>query len=251
MPGLGLDLASLGGRRVFSPAALFRAGEIGLWYDPSDLASVFQDAAGAVAGAVDAPVGLIRDKSGRGNDLAQTVAAARPMLRRDGNGRSYLEFDGGGAFVTAAAASFAFTQAFALALAMRFEGGASFTALAGTYAVSAGWDVGLQGGVPRATARGSATIDTGLAGFPDMTGADATLFVEMSRDAITRSVDGVRVTTAGTWTPASGQAAFALGQRGNDSSSRFKGRVYRLIVLGRAMTIAERGLMAAWLGERG
>lgn len=81
-------------RSAFSPRLLFARGEAGAWYDPADLSSMFQDAAGTAPCAIDSPVGLIKDKSGRGNHASQATAAARPMLRKDGSGRLYLEFDG-------------------------------------------------------------------------------------------------------------------------------------------------------------
>lgn len=251
MLGLGVSLtrAAIDGAR-FDPRTLFADGVAGGLYDPSDLASMAATSDGTVAATIDAPVGLIRDQSPRGNHLMQTAAAARPVLRRDSDGRHYLEFDGESAFLAAAAADFAFVQAFALATAARFTGGAPFTALAGTYAAGSGWDIGLQAGVPRVSARGTATLDTGFAGFPDLTGADARLFVEVSREAITRSVDGARLTTTGDWIPVTADTPFTLGQRGNDGSSRFKGRIYGMVVLGRAVTAAERGLIEAWLGER-
>jgi hypothetical protein len=87
---------------VFTPASLFAAGEQGAWYDPSDLASMFQDAAGTIAAAVDQPVGRILDKSGRGNHATQATAAARAILRTAG-GLYWLEFDGSNDFLQTAA----------------------------------------------------------------------------------------------------------------------------------------------------
>ena len=47
----------------FSPASLFANGEQGLWYDVSDLSTLFQNTAGTVpVTAVEQPVGLILDK---------------------------------------------------------------------------------------------------------------------------------------------------------------------------------------------
>ena len=93
MFGVGLRLGA-GARRRFSPRALFAGGEVGAWFDPSDLSSLFGDLAGAVPAAVGAPVARINDKSGRGFHAGQATAAARPVLRQDGGGRFYLEFDG-------------------------------------------------------------------------------------------------------------------------------------------------------------
>lgn len=93
MGALGLGFR-FGRGRTWSPRALFTGGAAGAWYDPSDLLSLAQNADGSGAAAVDAPVGRMADKSGRGNHALQAIAAARPMLRRDGAGRLYLEFDG-------------------------------------------------------------------------------------------------------------------------------------------------------------
>ena len=49
---------------VFSPASLFAAGEQGVWYDPSDFTTMFQDSTGTTpVTAVEQPVGLLLDKS--------------------------------------------------------------------------------------------------------------------------------------------------------------------------------------------
>lgn len=94
--------------QVWAPNYLFSASEPGAWYDPSDLSTLFQDAAGTtpVTGAGD-PVGRINDKSGNGNHATQSTATARPIYRVDGNGRPYLEFDGTDDFLRA---SFVVTQ---------------------------------------------------------------------------------------------------------------------------------------------
>lgn len=68
------------GRQV---AGLFSAGEPGAWYDPSDMSTLFQDAAGTTpVTAVEQPVGRILDKSGRGNHATQATTTKRPVLSR-------------------------------------------------------------------------------------------------------------------------------------------------------------------------
>jgi hypothetical protein len=91
---IGVDLSGRRRRVPFTPALLFAGGEQGVWYDPADLATMTQDSAGTMPAALDAPVGRVLDKSGRGNHAVQANAAARPMLRRDEGGRWYLQFDG-------------------------------------------------------------------------------------------------------------------------------------------------------------
>jgi len=66
---------------VWSPADLFAAGEQGLWLDPSDMSTMFQDSAGTVpVTAMEQPVGKILDKSGRGNHASQTTSTRRPTI---------------------------------------------------------------------------------------------------------------------------------------------------------------------------
>lgn len=63
------------------PYALFANNEQGVWYDPSDLSTLFQDSAGTVpVTAVEQPVGRILDKSGRGNHAFQATSTSRPVL---------------------------------------------------------------------------------------------------------------------------------------------------------------------------
>lgn len=83
-----------GGVGGFQPSTLFGTGEQGLWFDPSDMSTMFQDSAGTTpVTAADQVVGLIRDKSGNGNHAIQATAANKPILRNTG-ALWWLEFDG-------------------------------------------------------------------------------------------------------------------------------------------------------------
>ena len=63
--------------------ALFANGEQGFFYDPSDLSTMFQDAAGTIpVTAAGQPVGLMLDKSGRGNHARQTTSASCPIFEQ-------------------------------------------------------------------------------------------------------------------------------------------------------------------------
>ena len=78
-----------------SVPGLFAAGEPGAWYDPSDFSTLFQDSAGITpVTAYGQSVGLMRDKSGRGNHASQATAGSRPVLTQDSGGHSYLAFNG-------------------------------------------------------------------------------------------------------------------------------------------------------------
>jgi hypothetical protein len=60
----GVSLNALTTVDTWSALSLFANGEQGAWYDPSDMSTMFQDAAGTIpVTAVEQPVGLILDKS--------------------------------------------------------------------------------------------------------------------------------------------------------------------------------------------
>lgn len=82
------------GPELFSPLSLFSNGEQGAWYDPSDLSTLYQDAAGTSPVTADGdPVGLMLDKSGNDNHASQSSAYSRPIYRTDA-ALHWLEFDG-------------------------------------------------------------------------------------------------------------------------------------------------------------
>ena len=66
-----------------------------VWFDISDLSTLFQDTAGTVpVTTVGDPVGRINDKSGNGKNATQAIAGKRPTLQVDIYGEYYLQFDG-------------------------------------------------------------------------------------------------------------------------------------------------------------
>ena len=61
-------------------AGIVRAND-GAWFDPSDLSTLYQDAAGTIpVTAVEQPVGKMLDKSGNGYHATQSITASRPTL---------------------------------------------------------------------------------------------------------------------------------------------------------------------------
>ena len=66
----------------------------GAWFDPEDMSTMFQDAAGTIpVTAVGQPVGKILDKSGNNYHASQPITASRPTLVQI-NGMYGLRFDG-------------------------------------------------------------------------------------------------------------------------------------------------------------
>ena len=79
----------------FVVTELFAAGEKGLWYDISDITTLFQDSAGTIpVTAFGQPVGKVLDKSGNNIHATQSTSANRPIYSVHSNGFPYLQFDG-------------------------------------------------------------------------------------------------------------------------------------------------------------
>lgn len=95
---LGLDVSVPFSQYVhyinWTPVVFFNNGQVGVWYDPSDLSTLFQDAAGTISVTSSGdPVGLMLDKSGNGNHAVAPSSAARPTYQTDGI-LHWLAFDG-------------------------------------------------------------------------------------------------------------------------------------------------------------
>lgn len=92
--GLGLSRPGSSSVSLIDPSTLTLAA----WWDPSDLATMFQSGSRAAPGAAVAadgdPVGLILDKSGNSRDLVADATAGRNPLYRTSGGLRWLEFDG-------------------------------------------------------------------------------------------------------------------------------------------------------------
>ena len=83
-----------GSSSAWSPLELFAASEVGVWYDPSDLSTLWQDTAGTTPVTADGQtVARIDDKSGNGKHATQSDAAKRPLYKTSG-GLHWLQFDG-------------------------------------------------------------------------------------------------------------------------------------------------------------
>ncbi len=86
---------------AFSPSNLFADGELGVYYDASDMSSLYQDTAGTTpVTAVGQSVARLNDKSGRGYHAVQATAGNRAVLAQDANGVYYLDCSGGAKYYT-------------------------------------------------------------------------------------------------------------------------------------------------------
>lgn len=91
----GIPLTLLRNQRTLgaTPQVLFNATSEGVWYDISDMSTLYQDSAATTpVTAVGQPVGFVRDKSGKGHHLSQSTAGNRPVLGQTMDGKLYLDF---------------------------------------------------------------------------------------------------------------------------------------------------------------
>lgn len=260
-------------KNAFSPLTLFASGEQGVWYDPSDFSTMFQDSAGTTpVTAVGQPVGKILDKSGRGNHATQGTSASRPVLQQDVNGKYYLAFDGvdDGLATSSITPGTDKAQIFAglrknsdAAIGMICEYSANAGTGTGGIALSASaWWVA-------ASARyGAATRNSG--GTTYIAGDSAASFAAPITNVISTAHDiagvadsdvtSMRINGASAALTYASQAksqtgSFSadilyIGRRGG-STLPFNGRIYGLVVrFGSNLTAAQIAQMEAWMNAR-
>lgn len=240
-----------------APAALFTGSVAGVWFDPSDMSSMFQDAAGTTPAAVDAVVGRINDKSGNGKHATQAVTARKPILRQDG-ALYYLEFDGVDDGLQTPAVNFAATNKVSLFTGVRKLTDTTSmlveldtTATAGHFRLVAStvWNAicrGTVGDVGRKTSVLLGANTSVLSVTHDLAGLDADLTTDLRRNA---ALDEAAISGSTAGNRNFLNSPLYLGSRA-DSSLFFSGRLYGLIVMGRMASSAEIVANETWLNGR-
>lgn len=87
----GFTGSAAGGAPAFVPTDL--GAKLLAWYDPSDLTTLDKAGANPVTTPGDV-VATMRDKSGNGRQMTQSISGSRPIYQVDGSGNAYLLFDG-------------------------------------------------------------------------------------------------------------------------------------------------------------
>lgn len=232
----------------FDPATLFSGGADGAWYDPSDLASMFQDSAGTTAvTASGQPVGRINDKSGNGFHLLQATSSKRPTYQTAG-GLHWLDFDGVDDCMQTAVFAPTWTQPNHIAIAAKFDtlpsgmgidtfiiDGFGGSGRNGVYGTSPGNVHGLFAGAAYSSGLSVTTNAAVITGRFD--GASS-----QSR------VNGVAGSTSNAGTQACD--GITLGSRFSLDSLFFDGRVYGLVARDAAFTDTERGEVETYLAGK-
>jgi hypothetical protein len=227
---------------------LFSNGEQGFFYDPNDLSTMYQDAAGTIpVTAAGQPVGLIRDKSGRNNHAFQNNSASRPILRQNAITKAYyLEFDGTDDFLQTNNINFTATDKVSLFSGVRKLSDAiqqclvelsigaqngSFSIWSPSYAKGKNFAFWSKGTVLNANAYNTDT-ETGVwvvTGHGDILNKTAELRVNGVRKVLSNADQG---------TGNYGNHPLYIGRR-NGNAFTFSGHIYSLVGIGRLTTNQE------------
>lgn len=247
--------------------SIFANNEQGFAYDPNDLSTMFQDAAGTVpVTGAGQPVGLVKDKSGRNNHAYQANAASRPLLQRNSTtGAYYLAFDGSDDFLVTSSINFTATDKISLFAGVRklsdaasamlvelststdnISNKGSFT-LGAPYAVTGyGFQTlgsGVRGGVRTG---GSAPTTDVVVGYLDLGATNTFLAIRPKRNGIFESTTfGGNDGKGGNF----GNYPLYIGRRGG-TILPFSGHIYSLIGVARLATDSETAAIEKELAKR-
>ena len=243
---------------AWSPADL---PSLGAWFDPSDLSTMFQDAAGTTpVTAAGQPVGLILDKSGNGHHASQTTSTARPLFQIDGSGHGHLVFDGADDYLSTAAIDLTGTDKVTVFVgtqkisdAGNYSMIASFSdnsgAYLGTFAIMAPYLSVFKNYSFTSRGTSEATINLSEFAAPDLCvitaiGDISAPFASLSRNGTTPVTSA---TTQGTGNY--GSWPLFIGAR-SGSSLPFTGNIYSLIVGGALYDAATILEAETWVAEK-
>ncbi len=233
---------------IFNPLSLFAAGEKGVWFDPTDIKTLFQDAAGTIpVTAYGQKVGRILDKSGNNNHATQATTALQPTYQIDNEGNPNLTFLGSYTQLATSAIDFTTTAQMMVGVGLNVVGSASAAA-----AIELGTDVNSVNGsflfgAPSSTAdhslylRGTSTIaariDNVVDGDDIMVGlfdiSQATKELELIPRLNRVQLSGSQITWTGTdaGTGNFGNLPLFIGAR-SGGTLPFQGKIYQVIVRG-------------------
>lgn len=246
--------------REFTPELLFKSGEQGVWYDPSDLSTLFQDSAGTTpVTASEQPVGRMLDKSGRGNHASWPTASKRPLLQESG-GLYSLKFDGVDDSLSTAAIDFRGTDKLSIWTGvtkltdhMRLVAESS-AGNSGSFYLASGNDAGY----PRAytsLSRGTASYNAGqiagYAGVPAPDTAVLTITHDISGDLSTIKRNGVAGVN-GTFNKGDGNFGnypLYIASRAG-TSLFFNGNIYSLVIAGALYDADTVAKINAWTAKK-
>jgi hypothetical protein len=240
--GLGLGLIH-GGAANFNPLSLFAVAE-GAWYDFTDTATLFQDAARTTpVTASGQAVGGVTDKSGKGNHLTQATSSRWPVYTVSG-GLSFLQFDGADDYLDCAALAANWTGLIEQFAAIRTGAGGSL-GYPTSGLTSDNFNLRTDNGAGVTHIR-SAGI--GFTPSPVIAAStDYLLTVSSVDNATTIDVNGQ---VSGTLDPGTSTvSALRVGARA-DGAQRHAGRMYGMIIVNATLSAGQRAATKTWLGAK-
>lgn len=226
----------------------------GLWLDPSDFSTMFQDSAGTnPVTAAGQTVNRINDKSGRGNH-ATNSSGTGPTLGYDStNDLWYLSFNGTSQFLVTSSINFTATDKLGIFAGVRrnttagaiiAELSANYNTNAGSFYFGTGTNTSnLTGSGFQCTSRGAAAPAVAQTAITQATftpPVKAVLSASHDISGDLSKIRGNKIAGATNGTADKGSGNFGnypiyLGARGG-SSLRLNGYVYQFIVVGRAVS---------------
>ena len=246
--GPGHMSRSMGG---LNPLSLFAGGLKGVWYDPSDLATVWQDSGRTTPGVVGQPVGCIDDKSGNGYNAIQATAGSRPILRNSGT-LYWLEFDGVDDFLASnATVDLTASNEVSAFIGLRKTSDATTQVVLENTTAAGSFRVYVPTGLTNYIygAGGTTPIDVNATGLAAPNTAVISGQTKISTPISTIRVNGVQRATTGTplGTGNMGNYTLYLGRR-NGTTLPFAGNVYGVIVVG--SLVASPTATETWLNGK-
>jgi hypothetical protein len=245
----------------FAPGLLFLGGEQGAWYDPSDLSTLFQDAAGTVpVTTTGQAVRLMLDKSGRGNHATAPSDAARPVLQADAGGLLHLLFNGSSRSMSTSAINFTGTDKMSIFAGVTKLSDAARGMLAELSSVAtnpgafyfAAPDVAapnfgfyLNGGAVYQPTTFTAPTTQVIAVAFNRSGATLADKIIPRFNGVVNQTNGSDAATTGNF----GNYSLFIGSR-NNASLRFNGRLYGLIVRGAQSSAAQITATELWMAGK-
>ena len=260
-----MDIAMYGASRFRSyPSQLFQNGEKGVWIDPSDLSTLFQDSGGTTpVTAAGQTVALAKDKSGNGKDVTLTNV----KLDIDSAGNYFLIVNSGTPGGSTASIDFTGTNKMSVFAAVRklsdsavaivCELSANTNSNAGSFYLSAPDNPVAASGYFASAARGTALIASNQEAITTSSSyaAPITEIISTTHDIsgnLSKLWLNRAATTDGTGSKGSGNFGnypLYLFARGGTTVS-FSGRLYGLIVRGAMSSANEIFLAERWLAQK-
>ena len=234
----GLDGTDVTVQEAFSPANLFGAGDKGFAFDLMDLsgANTLANQTGTTPGVGDS-LGYLPGMSPNAQTASQSVAAKRPLVQADTNGRHFLFFDFNDVLVTAEELS---SDTWAIWMVYEADGG-DFLIMS-NYETGSPWiGVGQPGSsntslLPHSYAGSTAQYWYDNTGFSGGTRGQSWTAAQGASLAIVETVD----TSAESW------PEVVIGDYNNFGDYSTPGKVYAWGAINRTLTAAERADLLAY-----